>query len=247
MPEPHTGEVVFPSGADSIRAHLAVPSGGIDGPAIVLIPDVHGLSDLYRGLAGRFADRGIAALAIDLYSREGSPKLKDLSDVNRWIASLPDPRVLADLQAAVDWLGAQSRAGRNPVGITGFCMGGQYALLGACTLHGLSACVSFYGMIRYHETNERKPKSPLDSAADLTCPYLGIFGEDDALIPPSDAAALRERLEKSGKAFEIRSYAGCGHAFLNHNRPDAYRPQAAEDAFGRAVEYFLRHLVRGTR
>jgi carboxymethylenebutenolidase len=232
-------EVSFASAGEGIRGHFA-ESGGPRTRAIVLVPDVHGLSELYREFASRFAERGFATLAVDLYSREGSPKLASAAEAMRFIASLPDARVLGDLQAAVDWL---SRArGAFRVGIAGFCMGGQYALLGACSLRGLAACASFYGMIRYAETNDRKPRSPLDAAADLSCPYLAIFGAEDALIPLADVDALRDRLEAAGKKFEIRTYPACGHAFLNPNRPDAYRPEAAADAFERAVDFFSRHL-----
>lgn len=237
-----TRDITFPSGHDVIRGFLAAPDLP-RGPAIVLIPDVHGLSDLYRGIAGRFADEGIAALAIDLYSREGKPRLGGPEEAMRWIASLPDPRILGDLQAGIDWLANEHRATR--VGITGFCMGGQYALLAACRLQRLGACVSFYGMVRYAETNERKPKSPLDAAPDLTCPYLGIFGEEDGLIPLADVEELRRRLERARKEFELRTYPGCGHAFLNHERPDAYRPEAARDAFELAVTFFRTHLDVG--
>jgi carboxymethylenebutenolidase len=233
-------EVSFPSGEHRIRAHLASPGAGSGTRALVLVPDVHGLSDLYREIAQRFAARGLPTLAVDLYSREGAPTLKSPTEAMTWIANLPDPRILGDLQAAVDFL-VSSRAYRA-IGITGFCMGGQYALLAACSLRGLAGCVSFYGMLRYGEPSERKPRSPLDAAAELSCPYLGIFGEEDALIPPGDVDQLRERLAAAGKRFEIRSYAGCGHAFLNHTRPDAYRPEAAADAFERAVGFFEKNL-----
>ena len=233
-------EVTFAHGKETIRGHLATPGDARDRPAIVLIPDVHGLSDLYREIAGRFAARGFATLAVDLYTREGTPTLASPVEAMRWIAHLPDPRILADLQAAVDFLAGADAQRR--VGITGFCMGGQYALLAACSLRGLSACVSFYGMLRYAQRNELKPRSPLDAAAELACPYFGIFGEEDALIPMSDVAELRTKLEAAGKRFRIDSYAGCGHAFLNYNRPDAYRPEAARDAFEEAVRFFSSHL-----
>jgi carboxymethylenebutenolidase len=233
--------MTFPGRDAQLRGHLARPAAAAPGaPAIVLVPDVHGLSDLYREIATRFAERGFAVLVVDLYSREGPPKLSGPAEAMAFIARLPDDRVLSDLQAAVDHL-ASSGQGR-PIGITGFCMGGQYALLAACTVRGVAACVSFYGMLRYRERNEIKPRSPLDAARSLSCPYLGIFGEEDSLIPMSDVAELRACLDGSGKTFEIRSYAGCGHAFLNTTRPDAYRPQAAADAFEQAVRFFARHL-----
>jgi carboxymethylenebutenolidase len=234
-------DLTFARNGETLRGHLAVPDAPAEPPAILLIPDVHGLSDLYREIAGRFAARGFATLAVDLYTREGAPKLAGPAQAMAWIAALPDPRVLGDLQAGVDFLALNAGKARS-VGITGFCMGGQYALLAACSLRGVSACVSFYGMLRYEQRSATKQRSPLDAAVDLTCPYLGIFGEDDALIPSSDIAELGGRLERAGKTFELKTYAGCGHAFLNHNRPEAYRPEAAADAFERSVRFFEAHL-----
>ncbi|MGH7805661.1 MAG: dienelactone hydrolase family protein [Candidatus Binatia bacterium] len=239
-------DVEFSCGAERLRGYLAVPREGGPRPGIVLIPDVHGLSDFYREMAARFARDGFAVLTADLYVREGAPKLADAAAAMRFIAGLPDSRVLGDLEAAARFLGAHPRVGGRPVGITGFCMGGQYAVLAACTISPIAACVSFYGMVRYPERNEKKPRSPLDAAADLVCPYLGIFGADDALIPRADVEELRAKLQAAGKRFEIVSYEGAGHAFLNSSRADAYRPEAAADAFRRAIEFFRRELG-GTR
>lgn len=238
-------DLTFPRGRDEIRGVLSTPTAPGPHPGLVLIPDVHGVSPLYRELAARFAAEGFAVLVVDLYSREGAPKLADAEAAFRFIAALPDARVLGDLGAAVDFLAAAPEVGGKPVGITGFCMGGQYALLAACTLPGIAACVSFYGMVRYRVRNDLKPRGPLDVAADLSCPYFGIFGAEDALIPGADVEELRERMTAAGKQFEIRSYPGCGHAFLNSTRADAYRPEAAADAFARAAAFFRRELGAG--
>jgi len=235
-----TESVRWTRDGDTLLGYLASP-GDARGPGLVLIPDVRGLSDHYRDVGRRFAAEGFRTLAVDVYSREGEPDLPDMAAVFRQIASLPDPRVLADVQSAVDLLAA--RADVDRVGITGFCLGGQYALMTACTAHGLSACVSWYGMLRYAERNARKPASPLDLAPRLACPYLGLFGEEDALIPPADVDELRTILERAGGTFEIRSYRGAGHAFFNDTRPDAYRADAAADAFPRAVAFLRRHLA----
>src|SRR6185295_9751714 len=122
----------------------------------------------------------------------------------------------------------------DAIGITGFCMGGQYALMAACTVPGLAACVSWYGMLRYAETDAVKPASPLDLAPRLACPYLGLFGADDALIPVPDVEELRAILAAAGKTFEIEVYAGAGHGFFNDERPDMYRPAVAAVAWPRA-------------
>ncbi len=210
---------------------------------MIVIPDVRGLTDHYRDIARRFANEGFFALAVDLYSREGAPDLPDMPSVSAWIQSLPDPRILGDLGAAVQYLASRSEVRRGRVGITGYCMGGQYALMAACSVPGLAACVSWYGMLRYAEHNERKPISPLELAPRLACPYLGLFGADDALIPNTDVDELRAILTREGKRFAIKSYPGAGHAFFNDTRPDAYRPEAAADAWPRAVEFLRTHLA----
>jgi carboxymethylenebutenolidase len=229
---------------DGQRVHGAAawPETGGPHPGLVLIPDVHGLSMHYRDVARRFAHAGFFTFAVDLYTREGTPQLADMDAVNRWIAALSDAQVLGDLDAAIAYVGERPEVRGDAIGIAGFCVGGQYALMAACTLGGLGACVSWYGMLRYHETNARKPRSPLDLAADLTCPYLGLFGADDALIPPADVEELRARLTAAGKTFEIVSYPGAGHAFHNDTRAAAYRPEAARDGFARAVGFLQRHL-----
>jgi carboxymethylenebutenolidase len=219
-------------------------------PGVVVIPDVWGLSDHYRDLARRLAGEGFAALAVDLYRREAERKI---SDPGHWIRGLDDRRVLADVQAAADLLACAPAGGRR-VGVTGFCMGGQYAILASAGCRGLCAAVPFYGLLSHEHgllappagevlDPARKPRSPLDAAASARCPLLAFFGRDDAFIPLADVEAFERQLEKSGQPHEIVVYDGAGHAFLNDTRPEMYRPEAARDAWGRMLAWFRRHLA----
>ncbi len=235
-------DVTYARDGDVLRAYAVSPDAGPPAGAVIVIPDVRGLTEHYRDVARRFAAEGFLALAVDLYSREGAPELPDVAAALRWMRQLPDPRVLGDLAAAVRYLEGRSGAAPHRIGITGFCMGGQYALMAACSVPGIAACVSWYGMLRYAERDALKPASPLDLAPRLGCPYLGLFGEEDALIPLADVEALRGILSAAGKEFEIRTYAGAGHAFFNDTRAETYRPAAAADAWPRAVAFFRRHL-----
>ena len=235
-----TDELAFARDGDTLRGYAAWPAAAGLHPGLVVIPDVRGLSEHYQDVARRFAAEGFFALAIDLYSREGPPSLPDLEAVFRWIRELPDRRVLADVGAAVATVAARPEVGS--VGITGFCMGGQYALMAACTVPGLGACVSWYGMLRYAATDERKPASPLDLAPRLACPYLGLFGADDGIIPLADVDELRTILARAGTSFDVHVYPGAGHAFFNDTRADTYRPDAAADAWPRALAFLHRHL-----
>jgi carboxymethylenebutenolidase len=237
-----TDDLRFLRNGDWIKAYGAWLRCEERVPAVVIIPDVHGLSEHYRDLARRLANEGFFALALDLYAREGAPQIDDAPAAMRWMQQLDDRRVLADIDSAVRFLGSRPEVRARSIGITGFCMGGQYALMAACTVPNLQACVSFYGMLRYVEKTDLKPQSPLEVAKDLACPFLGLFGEDDPLIPRADVKELESILRRSAKVFQTKIYPAAGHAFCNDTRPDSYRPEAAKDAWTRAIAFFRKHL-----
>ena len=243
---PRTEEVSFESAGATMRGYLALPHDAGAFPALVLVHDVRGLSDHYRDVARRFAAAGFVTLAVDFYSREGAPALHDMAGVFAWMRALPDARVLGDVGAAVRFLAARRDVRAGAIGVTGFCMGGQYALMAACAVDGIAACVSWYGMLRYAEKTDVKPSSPLDLAPRLRCPYIGFFGADDALIPTADVDELRAILERIHATHEIHVYHSAGHAFFNDVRADAYRPAAAADSWRRAIEFFHQHLGTGS-
>ncbi len=211
-------------------------------PAVIIVHDVRGLSEHYREIARRFAAEGFFALAIDLYSREGAPHVPTIESALAWMRELQDEQIIGDIDAAVRFLGSRIDVRASSIGIVGFCMGGQYALMTACISPGLAACVSFYGMLRYEEKLQHRPQDPLDLAPQLTCPYLGLFGEDDAMIPRADVKELESRLRKSGKRFQTKVYSGAGHAFFNDTRPDSFRPDVAKDAWQRTIQFLRNHL-----
>jgi carboxymethylenebutenolidase len=212
-------------------------------PGVVMIHDVWGLSDHTRDLAARLAGEGFAVLALDLYRDLPDAKIDDPA---RFIRELSDPSVLADIQSAIDFLAVDDATAGRPVGVTGFCMGGMYALLAACSCTGLSAAVPYYGMLSYEHgmlrppgdaDRTRKPRQPLDAAPELGCPLLAFFGEEDTFIPNEDVERLRSALSRAAHPFEIRTYPGAGHAFMNDTRPEAYRPEAAADAWQRTLAF----------
>ena len=237
--------------AELREGFLAEPDGGPQ-PGVVVIPDVWGLSDHTRDIAQRLAREGFVALALDLYRKTGRPSLADPAAAMAWIRELSDPLVLETVQEGIDALARHpavagrthaARAGQK-VGLIGFCMGGQYAWLAACTCRGLSAVASFYGMLRYEPGLDatKKPREPLAAIAALSCPALGLYGREDALIPNADVDELEARLAEQGQPFEIVRYAGAGHAFLNDTRPALYRPEAAADAWRRLLAFLRARL-----
>jgi len=229
--------------------YFAHPDEGGPHPGVVLIPDVWGLSDHYRDLARRLAGDGFGVLALDIYRRLTEVSI---SEPGPWMRNLSDPQMLDDVRAALELLrGDPATAGRK-LGITGFCMGGMYALLAACECEGLSASAPFYGLLSHehgilHDESgldpAKKPRQPLDAVADLRCPLLAFYGDGDQFVPMSDIEALRERLAATPHETEVVVYPGAGHAFVNETRPDAFRPEATQDAWRRMVAFFRRHLA----
>ncbi|MEX2205929.1 MAG: dienelactone hydrolase family protein [Myxococcota bacterium] len=237
--------VRFASGGDPLEGALYLPeaTATLPRPAVVIVHDVWGLYEPYHQVAQRLARAGFVALALDLYARgekPGSPS--DMPGVMKFLHRLPDRRVLADIQAALDFLRARPEVEGRKLGLTGFCMGGKYADLAAVRCRGLDAVVSWYGMLRADALDDANPEHALDALAELRCPLLALFGADDVLIPQQDVLELSSRARERALPVEVVVYASAGHAFANDSRPEAFRAEAAADAWRRALAFFAREL-----
>ncbi len=213
-------------------------------PGVVMIPDVWGLSELYERLATRLAEAGFAVLIVDPYRKTGRGEFSDPAGAMAFIRQLSDPLMIETVQEAVDDLARHSAVAGNQVGVIGFCMGGMYALHAACSCTGVSAVASFYGMIRNEPDLDpaKKPRAPLDALSDQGCPILGLYGEEDALIPVQDVRDLETALAASPQGGAVHLYPGAGHAFMNDTRETLYRPEQAADAWSKLVP-FLRECL----
>src|SRR6266536_6276199 len=100
------------------------------GKGVVVLPDVRGLYRFYEELALRFAERGIAALAIDYFGRSaGVGKRGDDFPFRDHVAQTEPDQIQEDVGAAVDHL--RSSAGARAVFTIGFCFGGRHSWLAA--------------------------------------------------------------------------------------------------------------------
>jgi carboxymethylenebutenolidase len=153
--------------------------------------------------------------------------------------------VLGDLEGAADYLRAlEDVSGR--IGCIGFCMGGRYTLLFACSSDRLSAAVDCWGgFIERATPDERstpeRPVPPLELAEELHCPLLVAIGAEDQNPSPEVATQLLERARKSGQEVKVDVYEGAGHAFFADYRP-TYRPEPAAKLWQEIVPFFARHL-----
>jgi carboxymethylenebutenolidase len=227
--------------------YLAHPSEGVH-PGVVMIHDVWGVTHHTRDLARRLAEAGFSVLALDLYRRKGDWKIENPGS---WMRSLSDPEAIADVRAGVAFLADHPASKGRPVGVMGFCMGGMVALLAACADTGVAAAVPFYGLLSHEHgilhaeeglDPALKPRQPLDAVSDLRCPALCFYGDQDEFVPLADIELLRERLAYNEIAGEVVVYPGAGHAFMNEPRVEAYRPEAARDAWARMTAFLHEHL-----
>src|SRR6266496_1209809 len=145
------------------------------GKGVVVLPDVRGLYRFYEELALRFAERGIAAVAIDYFGRTaGVGKRGDGFEYMEHVAQTTPETIQADVRAAVQWL---RESGVNSVFTVGFCFGGRNSWLSAAGGHGLAGAVGFYG-----HPGERESPGPTKRAGEIDAPILALQAGDDQNI-----------------------------------------------------------------
>ncbi|HUA12431.1 MAG TPA: dienelactone hydrolase family protein [Solirubrobacteraceae bacterium] len=244
-------ELTYPGYAgDAVNAFLARPAETGALPGMVVIHEAGGLNEHIRDVVARIAQLGYVTIGVDLYTREGGPpEPGNMNAIMERIFSLPDERVLEDLTGAIDVLRGR-RDARGPVGIIGFCMGGRYSLLAACSLTGLDAAVDCWGGFIDRSTPDEvttpeRPRPPLDLVAGLGCPLMAAVGAEDQNPSPALGELLAERAIAAGKDITVDVYDGAGHAFFADYRP-SYRPGPAHELWSRVVPFLHRHLQGDT-
>jgi carboxymethylenebutenolidase len=158
------------------------------------------------------------------------------------VSKVSDAQVLADLDGAVDWA-IHNGGNAHKIGITGFCWGGRITWLYAEYSKKVKAGVAWYGRL-VGASNAINPKHPVDLAASLKAPVLGLYGGQDGGIPLTTVNEMKDALAAAGakgnaaaKGSEFVVYPQAPHAFHADYRP-SYRKDAAEDGFARALAWF---------
>jgi carboxymethylenebutenolidase len=238
-------EVSITSGDATIGAYLARPKAPGTYGAVIVIHEGFGMNDHIRDLARRFANAGFIALAPDLYSRVGTPKEGDMQDLFGKMLAIKDSDMVRDLEASAALLRGQAGA-NGKVGCIGFCSGGRATLLFACSSDKVNAAVDCWGgfIRRASEDAETTPERPtpvLDLIANLHCPLLAAFGDEDQNPSPEDAREMESRAKAAGKDITVRIFENAGHAFLADYRP-SYREKAAFELWPQVISFFETHL-----
>jgi carboxymethylenebutenolidase len=236
------GEVKVPVGDGEMVAYRAVPAAAKNAPVVLVVSEIFGVHEHIADVCRRLAKQGYLAIAPELFARYGDPrKIAGIPDIlTTIIAKTPDAGVMADLDACAAWAG-KNGGDVTRLAITGFCWGGRIAWLYAAHNPRLSAAVAWYGRLD-GEINERTPKYPLDLAAQVKAPVLGLYGGQDQGIPQDDVESMRAALKKAGSKSQIHVYPDAPHAFHADYRP-SYRKDAAEDGWKRMLEWLRQNGV----
>ena len=217
-------------------------------PGVLVVHELFGINEHVRDVTRRFADAGYVALAPNLYSRIGPPEPQDDLDQGREkLRQLADSQVAADIAAAATYLRSRPDA-TGKVGCVGFCSGGRYTLVAACTTDALDAAVDCWGGFitaanPHDETTPNRPVPVVDLVQGLSCPLLAVFGEEDELPSVEHAEVLRQRLEAAGKTdlATIHVYENAGHAFFADYRA-SYREGPSFELWDELLGFFAKHL-----
>jgi carboxymethylenebutenolidase len=216
-------------------------SGNTDAArAVIVLQEAFGVNAHIRGVADLLADEGYLAVAPQLFHRDGSPEIAydDFASAMPFMANLTRQGLTNDLNATTDFLATLGFHAPN-IAAVGFCMGGTVSFF-AATMGSVGAAASFYGG---GVATGRFGLPPLiELAADLKCPWLGLYGDLDQSIPVEQVEALRAATHAVSVTTEIVRYPEGKHGFHCDARPDSFNEAAAMDARGRALAFFAEHL-----
>ena len=218
--------------------YAALPDGSGPHPAVVIAFHVGGLDDFDRKMADQLAEAGFVAVVPDLFHRF-SKEVMDGPRLDR-LGHLKDADIIADMNAAVDFLTANSAINDDRIGVTGFCMGGRIAWLMAASNQIFKCTVPFYG--GNIMGNWGPGDTPFSMSNNINCPMLFHFGAEDGNPSVADRDTFDAELKRLGKDFEFHTYDGAGHAFMDHTNSDRYHEASAAAAWPRTIDFFNNHL-----
>lgn len=242
------GELSIPSGNIQMPAYVSRPEkakGPL--PIVIVCSEIFGVHEYIADVTRRFAKLGYLAVAPEFFVRAGDPNTYGtVAEIfTNIVSKTPDAQVLGDIRAAIAWAGANGGDVKR-VGITGFCWGGRITWLSA-SMPEVRAGVAWYGRL-VGEKTIGNPLHPVDIAAALKAPVLGLYGSADTGISLESVDKMRQALAAAGssnlaaKASRFEIYLDAPHAFHADYR-ETYRAGPAADGWVKCLDWFKRNEV----
>ena len=237
------GEVKIPTSGGDIPAYRAMPNSGGPFPVVLVVQEIFGVHEHIKDVCRRLAKLGYLAIAPEMYARQGDvSKMTDINEIiSKVVSKVPDAQVMADLDATVAWAEKSGKGEVDKLGITGFCWGGRVVWLYAAHSPRLKAGVAWYGRL-VGQASDLTPKYPVDVAATLKAPVLGLYGGADSGIPPETVEQMQKVLQAAKSPSQIVLYPDTPHGFYADYRP-SYRKDEAQNGWQRLQEWFKKYGV----
>jgi carboxymethylenebutenolidase len=237
-----TGIVAGEVKIGQVPAYRAWPDDKNKHALVLVVQEIFGVHEHIKDLCRRLAKAGYAAVAPELFARQGDvSKLTDFKDILAIVSKVPDAQVMKDLDASVDWVRAQGKLDGDKVGITGFCWGGRIVWLYGASARAPKAGAAWYGPLS-NATNAFQTKTALDVASKLKTPIIGFYGGLDTHITAGQVEMMKKEIAAANGKSEIVVYPDAQHGFNADYRP-SYDKKDAEDAWKKMLEHFKKYGV----
>ncbi len=223
------------SDGNLFAAYDAHPDGAPARAQVLIMPDIRGLHHFYKELALRFAESGIAAIAVDYFGRTAGIGSRDESF--QWqphVEAITFPGIVADAHAALKHVAGTGKA--LPAFTVGFCIGGTLSFLAGTSDLPLAGVIGFYSGVKRSITGAG---TLLERAADVKHPALGLFGGDDGGIPPEAVAGISAAFERAKIAHTVITYPSAPHGFFDRRATDF--AEASADAWQQVLGFIQAH------
>jgi dipeptidyl aminopeptidase/acylaminoacyl peptidase len=193
-----------------------------------------------EGWAQRLSEHGYVALAL---SMRGWPPSGGLDDCGE---QQPD-----DVAKAADWLATLPGVNADAIGVLGFSLGGQAALLAGARSSRIKAIAAYFPITdiqRWGDTTSNtgirdfyvpqvcaagRSNSPVNSADKIRAPVLLIHGDRDTWVPTEQSLRMRDALQKANRYVELLIIGGGDHGFTAEQN---------EQAWSEVTKFFNLHL-----
>lgn len=237
------GDVVIPTRNSRMPVYVARPDRRGRAPVVIVVSEVFGVHEYIRDVCRRLAKSGYFAIAPAFFHRAGDPApLTEFAEIRKLVETAGNEQVMGDIAATLAWVRAQPNADGRRIGITGFCWGGAVTWMAAARFRDFQAGVAWYGRLsrpgpdNYLHAEQRA--WPIDVAAQLNAPVLGLYAGKDQGIPLDSVERMRAALRAAGKrGSDIVVYPNAQHGFHADYRA-VHDPAAAEDGWRRLLDHF---------
>jgi dipeptidyl aminopeptidase/acylaminoacyl peptidase len=241
---PGRHEVSLPGSGVTLGGILFRPTTAKPAAAIIVLhgwaPEGVPGAPRVEGWARRLSEQGYVALAL---SMRGWPPSGGSDDCGE---QQPD-----DVAKAADWLARLAGVNADSIGVLGFSLGGQVALLAGARSSRIKAIVAYFPITdiqRWRDTTSNtgirdfyvpqvcaagRSNSPVNSADEIRAPVLLIHGDRDTLVPAEQSLKMRAALQKSNRSVELLVIGGGDHGFTD---------EQSEQAWSAATKFFDLHL-----